>query len=253
MTTARSTVRRNILLAVAVLALAVVVGELLRTFVVGAYVVKSESMLPTLNPGDHILINRLSRHVGLRHGFKALSAPVPGDIVIFSVPADAPAGGVPPHYVKRCCAGPGDTVLIEAGEVRVNGALFPRRRKSGEEVLPSTARDPIVAAATNGINRDWIGPFVVPRKGLTIPLRSAETSLWEKAIEEEGHSLGTGADGTAIIDGAAAGSYTFSRDYYFVIGDNWTNSVDSRFFGPVPESLIDGTALMVYWPQSGRK
>jgi signal peptidase I len=42
-------------------------------------------------------------------------------------------------------------------------------------------------------------------------------------------------------------SYQFKHSYYFMMGDNRHNSEDSRFYGPVPDNLIKGKALYLWW------
>ena len=53
--------------------------------------------------------------------------------------------------------------------------------------------------------------------------------------------------GEILIDGKKATSYTVERDYVFGMGDNRDDSLDSRFWGFIPEEYVIGTPMMVYW------
>jgi len=65
-------------------------------------------------------------------------------------------------------------------------------------------------------------------------------------ISDEGHRVAL--EGNAVfLDGAPAATYRVEKDYYFAMGDNRDNSLDSRFWGFVPDSDILGRALLVYW------
>ena len=65
----------------------------------------------------------------------------------------------------------------------------------------------------------------------------------------EGHTINTA---TMSVDGFPAGTYTVQRDYVFGMGDNRDNSLDSRFWGFIPEHDVVGTPMVVYWSWQNR-
>lgn len=89
--------------------IAIVLGMLLRTFVIDARYVPTTSMVPTIQPNDRLLVNKFLYH---------FTAPKRGDIVVFKPPEKIHPQG---DFVKRVIGLPGERIKVENGYVYVNG------------------------------------------------------------------------------------------------------------------------------------
>ncbi len=232
-----------------VLFFTVIVALTLKMFVVDAFRIHSASMENTLLVGDYLLVNKLAYGLKTPRYLPLMAKTIPtitvpafgsvkrGDVVVFEYPVEQLAvdSERPVYFIKRCIGVPGDTIAIRSGELYVNGR---------EVLRPSHGR--IISVTSQGGEGDY-GPTIVPRKGETIGLKPERIAEWRSFIEREGHRVEISPSGDVMIDNKATSSYVVERNYYFVLGDNRDNSLDSRSWGFLPEDSIVGEALLVYW------
>lgn len=157
-------------LIILLVAFALVFG-FVRPFVLEAFFIPSESMVPTLEVGDRVFVNKFVYRFW---------EPERGDVIVFR-----DVEGEDEDLIKRVVAVPGDKVTSRRGVLRING-------EAQEEPYINERR---------------------PDKGSYGPTKVREGEV-------------------------------------FVMGDNRSNSRDSRFFGPVPVENIEGEAFITFWPPS---
>lgn len=96
-------------------------------------------------------------------------------------------------------------------------------------------------------NGDFYGPLVIPEEGMTINIDEKSLATYGSTIAEYDHNENVKIEnGKLFIDGKEVSQYTFKQNYYFMMGDNRHNSLDSRYWGFVPEDHIVGKAFFIW-------
>jgi len=104
-----------------------------------------------------------------------------------------------------------------------------------------------------GWNIDNFGPLYIPKRGETIELTKENLILYERVITAyEGNELEV-VGGQVLVNGIPQTHYTFNQDYFWMMGDNRINSLDSRAWGFVPEDHVVGRPVFVWLNRVGAR
>jgi len=100
-------------------------------------------------------------------------------------------------------------------------------------------------------NKDWYGPLRIPKKGDIITLTQENLPEYRTLITKYEGNILEYKGGAVYINGEKTDKYTVKQDYYFMMGDNRDASLDSRYFGFVPETHIVGKPMFTWMSIEG--
>ncbi|CAJ0716130.1 Signal peptidase I [Ralstonia edaphis] len=196
---------------------------LLRSFVIEPFKIPSGSMIPTLQIGDFILVNKYTYGIRLpivNKKIVELNQPQRGDVMVFRYPKDESM-----DYIKRVIGVPGDVVKYDNKRLTVNGQLATYAPQSdyldGERLTYSKQYQETLGNVTHNILNDADRPAYVSGPD-DFPFR--ENCTYNQ---------------TGFTCKVPAG-------HYFMMGDNRDNSADSRYWGFVPDKNIVGKAFFIW-------
>lgn len=199
--------------------LAVIIA--VESFLVQPFQIPSESMVPTLEVGDFILVNKLSYGVRLpliHTKIAPVADPERGDVIVFRYPSDPSI-----DFVKRVIGIPGDRILYTMDkQLFVNGYLVAKAFVSKDTT------------------------------------HAKEANLYKEQLGAAEHMIRLEME---TYHATPASEWTVPAGNYFVMGDNRDNSHDSRFWddqnipkgfqGMVPDENLVGKAFIIAlsWPE----
>lgn len=245
---------------------------LLRVFVFSSFKIPTDSMQPTIIPGDFVLVNKLDYGARIFDLFDAVDGKdvkirrAPGythvknnDVVVFHIPHpntwDKIEMNMSKYFIKRCIGIPGDTLQIINGIYVINSDTTKHYGNvSAERMLSKTTKE----ALPEGVYRtfpwdselNWnikdFGPLYIPAKGDKIVLNRTNALLYKKMIEWEKDTLLKFDNDTLWENEKPLLAYTFTHNYFFMGGDKVENSQDSRYWGLLPDELIVGKAWIIW-------
>lgn len=224
--------------------IALILVFIIQYFYLGNYTVPTSSMYPTIKPGERFFADKVS------YKFRE---PERGEILVFKEPFQDIE-----RYTKRLIALPGESVQIKDNSVYINGELFNNDRRYFQG---------------NSLQGDKV--WKVPEKGDSIKLVDAifrvrghifPLSVMREKVKEDpdilkdiyiisakfvlNDNIDTGPiyDRDILLQLIKGQELILDKDYYYVLGDNSGNSLDSRYWGFVSEKRIMGRMMLRFWP-----
>ena len=233
--------------------------------------IPTDSMQPTLQPGDNILVNKSI--MGARifniwdaaeekeveiHRLPGLGKVKQNDVLVFHYPYPHKNDSLSMHllkyYVKRCIALPGDTMGIRKGHYYIKGINEPigniEAQKRIEKLQKENVRGIVMDTYPWDKYIDWtiqdFGPLHVPARGQTVAMDSTAVKLYRNLIEWEQKEKLSYQGKDVFLGDSLIQEYCFLENYYFMGGDYMENSKDSRYWGLLPEPYIVGVATRIW-------
>jgi len=285
---------------------------LIKVTVLEAYIVPTGSMENTIMTGDFLIGSRFV--YGMRtpdwlgipytdigfsipyYTFPAFKKPSVGDVLIFKYPRDKYV-----KYVKRCVAGPGETITVNDKKLFVDESEIPMW-ENGKFIMPQSiprtySQSDIFLHSKININKDNMGPIYIPKIGDSFKIdKDTDWKYLLPIMIMEGHTATLQDDDVTLrftlqdqfeigrrkendrvlenyypkgelitpwsnslvsrhfeflfIDGIPIKDikeFKVTQNYYWAMGDNRDDSLDSRYWGFVPENFILGEAIFSYF------
>lgn len=243
---------------------AAIAALIIISFVIQNTRIPTGSMETTIQVGDFVLVNKFiygsssPKYIPFTEielpyfSFPSVREPERGDIVVFEFPGNRDEivpDELNVNYVKRLIGMPGDLLEVRDKVVFINGKenwIPPHIQYLSPYPVPADRTNPRIFPIGKPWNEDNYGPLRIPKKGDVIQLNTENILEWKTFINREYlKDVVSISNGKIFIEGKEVTSYIIKKDYYFMMGDNRDDSLDSRFWGFVPRDYVVGQAFMV--------
>ena len=205
----------------------ILVVFVIRSFLIEPFKIPSGSMIPTLQVGDFILVNKFTYGIRLpviNQKIIPLNEPKRGDVMVFRYPENPTL-----DYIKRVVGVPGDIVEYRGKQLWINGVEQPQQPDGDYNY---------VEAGLNFVHTEKRIETLGERKH-AILVNPEMPTVRLSAVAEFDRRENCSYD----IDLVRC---TVPQGEYFMMGDNRDNSRDSRYWGFVPDNEIVGRAFLIW-------
>lgn len=197
----------------------------LRSFLYEPFKIPSSSMVPTLLVGDLILVNKFTYGIRLpvlNKKIIQINDPQRGDVMVFKYPRD-----MSQDYIKRVVGVPGDKITYQNKRLTVNGVEVKYTALpdylDDERLVYNKQYQEALTGVTHRILNNERAPTLNPAEVQQFPLKDESCTYTYDSF-------------TCVVP----------KGNYFMMGDNRDNSLDSRYWGFVPDKNIVGKAFFVW-------
>ncbi|WP_259289700.1 signal peptidase I [Candidatus Karelsulcia muelleri] len=254
----------------------IIFTSIINIYIIQPFVIHTPSMKDSLLVGDFLFVSKL--HYGIRIPITQLSIPLihnnflgiqsyisylrlpyirlpcfqqinHNDIIVFNFPNDLKKRPLDKkdYYLKRCIGLPGDILSIKNGLIYINGILDNKvQKKIKKYILPKNLKEYNIYPENKLWNRDNYGPIYIPKKGDYLNLNLENLSFYKDLITKYENSSLKIKKKKIFINNKVQSKYLVNKNYYFMLGDNKNNSLDSRYWGLIPYDHIVGKPLFIW-------
>jgi signal peptidase I len=208
---------------------------IIRSFIIEPFQIPSGSMMPTLENGDFIAVNKFTYGIKdplFRNKFLNIGEPDRGDVIVFKYPIDPDT-----DFIKRVIGLPGDKIKYKDNSLYIKKKCTTDNLKCSDFVKVSQEIKSLFSKK-------------VDEGGLIYKSVSSDYShdifIDKDAVNNEPFFCTFAKNNICTQKGTSNNEYIVPNGHYFVLGDNRNYSLDSRFWGFVPEENIVGKAIFVW-------